>query len=74
MELNKNKYNAKEVEKIVNEEVAKVQMVVDEQKEKISNLLESNKMLEIELFALKSKESLIFGVVSPCSSIIAESL
>ena len=59
MELNKNKYNAKEVEKIVNEEVAKVQMVVDEQKEKISNLLESNKMLEIELFALKSKESLI---------------
>ena len=59
MELNKNKYSAKEVEQIVNEEVAKVQKIVDEQKEKISHLIESNKSFEIELFALKSKESLI---------------
>lgn len=59
MELNKNKYSAKEVEQIVNEEVAKVQKVVQEQKEKISHLLDCNRVLEIDLFTIKSKESLI---------------
>lgn len=59
MELKKNKYNAKEVEQIVNEEINKIQVIINEQKERIEQLLDSNKLLEMDVFAYKSKELLI---------------